>query len=153
MRALSSPLVGAFTLANYEFLFAKPTMDMSTIEGFQSMNLTWDERMVLLSQRRSVKHLWRNAWNIYGGWYCFLPRYSFNRRAVHDSMRRAWRMNSDLRVVDVGSDILQLQFPTASQRDWVFDNGLWTFENDLLLLLCWEEGMHASNALFTQVHL
>jgi hypothetical protein len=64
VRALSSPLVGAFTLANYEFLFAKPTMDMSTIEGFQSMNLTWDERMVLLSQRRSVKHLWRNAWNI-----------------------------------------------------------------------------------------
>jgi hypothetical protein len=62
-------------------------------------------------------------------------------------------MNSDLRVVDVGSDILQFQFPTASQRDWVFDNGLWTFENDLLLLLCWEEGMHASNALFTQVHL
>ncbi|GMY20225.1 hypothetical protein FCV25MIE_15467 [Fagus crenata] len=79
----------------------------------------------------------------------FLSKKSRNRRAIHEVLRRAWRMGPDLRIIDVGIDIFQFKFPTEAQRDWVYDNGSWTFENDILLLHQWKEGLNVANIRFT----
>jgi hypothetical protein len=64
-------------------------------------------------------------------------------------MRSVWRMGSEIQILEVGNDILQFKFPTEFQRQWVVDNGPWSFENNLLLLRRWEKGLSFRTIQFT----
>nr|POE52271.1 hypothetical protein CFP56_67209 [Quercus suber] len=61
----------------------------------------------------------------------------------------AWKMGSDLQIVDVGSGIMQFKFSSEYQMKWVEQNGPWNFENNLLLLCRWRRGLSATNISFT----
>ena len=124
-------------------------MTMELIEGLRGMSLTKEEEngiMISADQRENAAEdcllsLFRRL----------LSKKSRNRRAVHDVLRRAWRMGPDMRIIDVGLDIFQFKFPTEAQRDWVYDNGSWIFENDILLLHRWQEGLNVANICFTHL--
>ena len=58
-------------------------------------------------------------------------------------------MGSELRIVEVGSNILQFKFSSSYQRDWVENSGPWNFENNLLLLCRWRKGLTIKNIVFT----
>ena len=59
-------------------------------------------------------------------------------------------MGTKLRILDVGKDILQFQFTSEYQMEWVERNGLWNFDDINLLLLCqWKKGLSVSNISFT----
>ena len=58
-------------------------------------------------------------------------------------------MGSNLRIVDVGSNILQFKFGSSYQRDWVENSGPWNFENNLLLLCRWKKGLTSANIVFS----
>ena len=60
-------------------------------------------------------------------------------------------MGSDLRIVDIGNDILQFKFSSKYQMEWVEKNGLWNFDNNLLLLCRWRKGLSAANIVFSHL--
>ena len=72
-----------------------------------------------------------------------------NMKALKNTLRVAWKMGSELRIVDVGSNILQFKFGSSYQRDWVENSGPWNFENNLLLLCRWKKGLTATNIAFS----
>ena len=72
-----------------------------------------------------------------------------NIRALKSTLRTTWKRGSELRIVDVGSNILQFKFSSSYQRDWDENSGPWNFENNLLLLCRWKKGLIIKNIVFT----
>ena len=72
-----------------------------------------------------------------------------NQRALKTILRSAWKMGSDLQIVDVGNNILQFKFSSEYQLQWVEKNGPWNFDNNLLLLCRWRRGLTSTNITFT----
>ena len=58
-------------------------------------------------------------------------------------------MGSDLRIIEVGNNILQFKFGSQCQLEWVEKCGPWNSENNLLLLCRWRKGLTATNITFT----
>ena len=58
-------------------------------------------------------------------------------------------MGSELRIVEVGNNILQFKFNSKYEMEWVERSGLWNFDNNLLLLSRWKKGMTTANITFT----
>ena len=56
-----------------------------------------------------------------------------NQRSLKSTLRTAWKMGSDLRIVEVDNGILQFKFSSQYQMEWVEKNGPWNFDNNLLL--------------------
>ena len=48
-----------------------------------------------------------------------------NLRALKNTLRAAWKMASDLRIVEVGNSILQFKFGSKCQLEWVEKSGPW----------------------------
>ena len=72
-----------------------------------------------------------------------------NIRALKNTLRSAWKISPNLKIVEVGNNILQIKFTSEFQIQWVETNGPWNFENNLLLLKRWERGMTANNINFS----
>ena len=72
-----------------------------------------------------------------------------NQRAFKNTRKSAWKMGSDLRIVEVGNNILQFKFGSLCQLEWVEKSGPWNFDNNLLLLSRWRKGLTTSNISFT----
>lgn len=58
-------------------------------------------------------------------------------------------MGLDLRIVEVGQNILQFKFNSKYQMESVERNGPWNFDNNLLLLTRWRKGLSVANMNFT----
>ena len=72
-----------------------------------------------------------------------------NQRTLKSTLRAAWKMGLELRIVDVGKDIFQFKFTLEYQMEWVERNDPWNFDNNLLLLCRWKKGLSVSNISFT----
>ena len=64
-----------------------------------------------------------------------------NQRTLKSTLKAAWKMGSDLRIVEVGNNILQFKFNSRCQLEWVEKSGPWNFDNNLLLLGRWRKGL------------
>ena len=72
-----------------------------------------------------------------------------NIRALKNTLKAAWKMGSDLRIVEVGNNLLQFKFSSSYQLEWVEKSGPWNFENNLLLLCRWKKGLTSKNINFS----
>ena len=72
-----------------------------------------------------------------------------SQRALKNTLRTAWKLGFDLRIVKVGNNILQFKFSSMYQLEWVERSRLWNFENNLLLLCRWRRGLSLANLVFT----
>ena len=72
---------------------------------------------------------------------CLLSDCHQNLRALKNSLKAAWKMGSDLRIVEVGNNILQFKFGSRCQLEWVEKSDPWNFDNNLLLLCRWRKGL------------
>lgn len=72
-----------------------------------------------------------------------------NQKALKTTLRSAWKMGPDLRIVEVGNNILQFKFSSKYQMEWVEKSGQWNFDNNLLLLCWWRKGPTTENITFT----
>ena len=72
-----------------------------------------------------------------------------NMRALKSTLRAAWKMGSDVRIVEVGNNILQFKFSSMYQLNWVERNSPWNFDNNLILLTRWRQGLSSTNMNFT----
>ena len=71
-----------------------------------------------------------------------------NVRALKNTLITTWKLGSDLRIVEVGNDILQFKFSSRYQMEWVEKSGSWNFENNLLFLCRWKKGLSSTNIVF-----
>uniref|UniRef100_A0A7N2LRF7 CCHC-type domain-containing protein n=1 Tax=Quercus lobata TaxID=97700 RepID=A0A7N2LRF7_QUELO len=71
----------------------------------------------------------------------FLTARPINFRVVKNLIRSMWKLEDDLKIVDVGDGLLQFKFSMESQMQWVWNNGPWCFDNQLLALRRWEKGI------------
>ena len=64
----------------------------------------------------------------------FLTSRHYNQTAAKSLIRLVWKMDFDLRILDVGEGLFQFKFTLESHLNWVLNNGPWSFENHLLAL-------------------
>ena len=72
-----------------------------------------------------------------------------NQRALKNTLRSTWKMSLDLRIVEVGNNVLQFKFSSMYQLEWMERNGPWNFDNNHLLLCQWTRGLSSANLIFT----
>ena len=83
----------------------------------------------------------------------FLTCKAFNKRAAMNTLRRAWGLNTDLQIVEVGSNLFQFKFQSEFDMSRILRGGPWTFDNQLLMLTRWRKGMNASNVTLDHASL
>ena len=81
----------------------------------------------------------------------FLTTCPLNLRATKNLLCSVWKLGNDLKIVDVGDGLLQFKFSLESQLRWVWDNGPWSFDNNILALQRWEKGLTARMVSFTSL--
>ena len=80
-------------------------MDLEILKGFKGMRLTKEEgEGFLVSAEKRENAAKECALSLFRR---FLSNKAYNRRAIREVMLRAWRMGIDLRMVDVGNNIIQ----------------------------------------------
>nr|POF10005.1 hypothetical protein CFP56_39953 [Quercus suber] len=122
-------------------------MEYSVVEGLLNLRLTKEEEEeIAITTKSRVDLLEEYSLSLLG---CLLTDRHQNQRALKNTLRSAWKMGSDLQMVEVGNNILQFKFNSKFQLQWVEQNGPWNFENNLLLLCRWRKGLSASNIIFT----
>nr|POE57369.1 uncharacterized protein CFP56_47995 [Quercus suber] len=122
-------------------------MEHSVVEGLLNLRLTKEEEEEITITTKSRADLLEEcSLSLFGR---LLTDRHQNQRALKNTLRSAWKMGSDLQIVEVGNNILQFKFNSEFQLQWVERNGPWNFENNLLLLCRWRKGLSASNIIFT----
>ena len=64
----------------------------------------------------------------------FLTCKDFNKSAAMNTLRRAWGLNMDLQIVEVGSNLFQFKFQSEFEMSHILRGGPWTLDNQLLML-------------------
>ena len=120
-------------------------MDQAVIEGLQHLQLTKEEEENRSISTTSKSELLEEfALSLFGR---FLADQNQNLRTLKSTLRSAWKLGSDLRIVDVGKNIFQFKFNSKYQMEWVEMNGPWNFDNNLLLVQM-EKGIISHKHLF-----
>ena len=117
------------------------------INELQNLCLTKEEEEEIPSTTQSQEDLLEEcSLSLFGR---LLSDRQQNIRALKSTLRATWKMGSELRIVDVGSNIIQFKFGSSYQRDWVENSGSWNFENNWLLLCRWKKGLTSANIVFS----
>lgn len=59
---------------------------------------------------------------------------SYNTRAFKQTMVQAWRLKNEVEVQDLNKNLYLFVFSTKRDAEWVFKNGPWSFDRNLLIL-------------------
>ena len=110
-------------------------MDNMVVEGLSNLSLTKEEEEEIYIKSRCKSDLLEEcSLSLFGR---LLADRNQNLRVLKNTLRMAWKMGSDLQIVEVGNGIMQFKFSSEYQMKWVEQNGPWNFENNLLLLCRW----------------
>ena len=119
------------------------------IHSLKGMKLTTEEEEVIpISDEGRQEEIERCALSLIGK---FLTCKLFNKKVALSTMKRAWGLENKIQIVDVGANLFQFKFLTEFDLERVLRSGLWTFDNQVLLLVRWKAGMTASNVRFDLV--
>ena len=107
-------------------------MEQELIDVLKNMQLTEEEELqISISEEGRAQVIEECSQSLMGK---LLTEKKQNLRALKNTLRTAWKIGQNLKIVEVGNDILQFKFANEYQRRWVKKNGPWNFENNLLLL-------------------
>ena len=122
-------------------------MEHSIVDSLKNLQLTKEEEEdIFISSNSSPDLLEECALSLFGK---LLVDHNQNQRTLKNTLRSTWKMGLDLRIVEVGDNVLQFKFSSMFQLEWVERNGPWNFENNLLLLSRWRKGLTSANLVFT----
>ena len=121
-------------------------MDLDVIERIQHITLTsGEDQPITVRAVHREKIFEEYSLNLIGK---FLSTCPVNLKAAKNILRSAWKLGSDLKIIDVGNGLLQFKFSLESQLRWVWDNGPWSFDNNILAFQRWEKGLTARTVVF-----
>ena len=96
-------------------------MEADFIDRMQQIQLTEEEGEVLeIRSTNQDKTLEECSLSLVGR---FLSTRPYNLRAAKATIRVAWKLGSDVRIIEVGEGILQFKFTLESQLVWVLNSG------------------------------
>ena len=78
----------------------------------------------------------------------FLKCRTLNKRDAQGTLKRAWGLENQVQVVEVGANLSQFKFNSEFDMNRVLKEGPRTFDNQVLLLVHWKSGMIAGNVRF-----
>ncbi|KAK7819111.1 hypothetical protein CFP56_040697 [Quercus suber] len=114
-------------------------MDQEVVNILNSLKLTKEEEEdIVIGSSNSTGILKECSLSLFGR---LLSDRHQNLRALKNILKAAWKMGSDLRIVEVGNNIFQFKFGSRCQLEWVEKNGPWNFENNLLFLCRWRKDL------------
>ena len=117
----------------------------------EKMKLTLEEEEVIeISEEGCKEGMESYALSLIGK---FLTCRLFNRKVAITTLKRAWGLEEGVQMIKVGTNLFQLKFQTEFEMDRVLKGGPWSFDNQVLLLICWKAGMMANNVRFDSVSL
>ncbi|KAK7853578.1 uncharacterized protein CFP56_035475 [Quercus suber] len=123
--------------------------DISKI--LEQMTLTLEEEEIItISDEGRREELEGCALSLIGK---ILTCKSFNKKAALGTLKKAWGLEDEVQVVEVGSNLFQFKFRSEFELDRVYTGGVWCFDNQALLLTRWKSGMTATNVKFDSVPL
>ena len=111
-------------------------MDQVITDGIQHLQRTKEEEEEIFISTIRSDLLDECTLSLFGG---LLADRHQNMWAFKSTLRSAWKVGSDLRIVDVGKNVFQFKFSSSYQMEWVERNGPWNFDNNLLLLCRWRK--------------
>ena len=122
-------------------------MDKSILHSLQNLQLTKEEEETIpITVTNSSDLLEECSLSLFGR---LLSDRQQNWQALKNTLRSAWKMGSNMRIVEAGNNILQFKFSSKYQLEWVEKCGPWSFDNNLLLLCRWKKGLTSTNISFT----
>ncbi|KAK7849206.1 uncharacterized protein CFP56_003427 [Quercus suber] len=83
----------------------------------------------------------------------FLTCKPFNRKAAKNTLRRAWGLDKELQICEVGNNLFQFKFQSEYELERILRGGPWSFDNQLLMLTRWRMGMSARNVVLEHASL
>ena len=69
------------------------------------------------------------------------------------TLKKAWGLEDGVQVVEVESKLFPFKFRSEFELNRVYTGGLWSFDNQALLLTRWKLGMTAMKVKFDLVSL
>ena len=101
------PLLSLSYLLLCFFSFSS-AMEHSIVDSLKNLQLTKEEEEeIFISSNSSPDLLEECALSLFGK---LLVDRSQNQRALKNTLRTTWKMGSDLRIVEVGDNVLQFKF-------------------------------------------
>ncbi|KAF3952870.1 hypothetical protein CMV_021626 [Castanea mollissima] len=122
-------------------------MDCEVVSSLEKFKLTKEEEEDIVIANSSSSEIFEEcSLSLFGR---LLSDRHQNLRALKNTLKAAWKIGSDLRIVEVGNNVIQFKFSSSYQLEWVEKNGPWNFENNLLLLCQWRKGLTSKNICFS----
>ena len=91
------------------------------INGLENMRLmTEEEEVITISDEVQKEEIVGCALSLFGK---FLTCKPFNKCAAHNMLRRAWGLEKDIQIVEVGSNLFQFKFSREFDLDRVLRGG------------------------------
>ena len=119
------------------------------INSLENMKLTTEEEEVIaISDEGRKEDIESCALSFIGK---FLTCKPFNKRAALNTLRRAWGLDEGVQMVEVGSNLFQFKFKTEFEMERILKSGPWSFDNQVLMVQRWKQGMTAENVKFESV--
>ena len=121
------------------------------INSLENMKLTTEEEEVIaISDESRKEEIESCSLSLIGK---FLTCKPFNKRAALSTLRRAWGLEEGVQMVEVGSNLFQFKFKTEFEMERIIKSGPWSFDNQVLMVKRWKQGMTAGNVQFDSVAL
>ena len=126
-------------------------MAEEVIQGLENMKLTTEEEEIIeVPDEGRKEEIESCSQSLIGK---FLTCKSYNKRAAHTTLKKAWGLQDEVQIMEVGSNLFQFKFSIEFDMERVFKGGPWTFDNQALMLRRWQRGMTATNVKFETVSL
>ena len=91
-------------------------MDPSILSSLQNLQLTKEEEEAIPITVTNCSGLFEEcSLSLFGR---LLSDRQQKQRALKNTLRSAWKMGSDMRIVEVGNNILQFKFSSKYQMEW-----------------------------------
>ena len=102
------------------------------INGLANMKLTVEEEEVIpISEEGRREEIESCTQSLIGK---FLTCKPFNKRMALSTLMRVWGLEDSVVVSEVGSNLFQFKFQTEFDMERILKEGLWVFDNQVLLL-------------------
>ena len=122
-------------------------MKQEVVNSLQNLYLTKEEEAKISILAHSIVDLLEEcSLSLFGK---LLSNRQQNHRTLKSTLRAAWKVGSELRIIEVGNNTFQFKFVSRYQLEWVENSGSWNFEKNPLLLNKWKKGITSENIVFT----
>ena len=119
-------------------------------QTLEKMKLTVEEEETTISDEGRKEELESCELSLIGK---FLTCRSFNKRAALMTLKKALGLEDGVQVVEVGTNLFQFKFRFEFKLNRVYTRGIWSFDNQALLLIRWKSRMMAMTVKFDLVPL